>query len=132
ARSALLGGSLEVQRERRSGCPEGDGHGVPIAVSREFVGEKSVGLGGVRDRGFLFNPEPSLFLRQPCQEQAVGLDVFPVGDKAAGYGAAVAAEEPLELLPRKPLLPLGGFQAAPLLGVLVDNRDAAAGLHHAA
>src|SRR5437763_14837791 len=52
ARSALLGGSLEVQSERRSGCLEGDGHGVPIAVSREFVGEKSVGLGGVRDRDF--------------------------------------------------------------------------------
>src|ERR1051326_4878813 len=62
-----------------------------------------------------------LFHREPCQEKAIGLYVFPVGDGDTGDFAAVAAEEPLQLAAGEPALPFGSFQTAPLLGILIDN-----------
>src|SRR5205085_7650458 len=47
--SALLGGSVEVQRNRRRRRAERDSDGVSIAVQRERVGEEVVDLGGVTE-----------------------------------------------------------------------------------
>src|ERR1035437_7036916 len=70
--------------------------------------------------------------RQPRQEQTVRLDVFPVGHEATGNLAAIAPQQAFQFLAREPFLPLRSVQAAPVFGVLIDNRDAPAGLYHAA
>src|ERR1035437_3465362 len=69
---------------------------------------------------------------QPGQKQAVRLDVFPVGHEAAGNLAAIAPQQAFEFLASEPFLPLRSMQAAPVFGVLIDDRDAAAGFYHAA
>ena len=72
-----------------------------------------------------------LLYGEPGEEEAVGLDVFPIRDGAAGDFAAVAAQQVLEFPAGEPLFPLGSFQFAPLIGVLVDDGDPAAGLDDA-
>src|SRR5436190_21290911 len=44
----------------------------------------------------------------------------------------MAAEKALEFFAGEPLLPLGRYQLAPVLCVLIDDRDPAAGLYYAA
>src|SRR5450759_3605716 len=70
--------------------------------------------------------------RQPGQKQPVRLDVFPVGHQAARNLAAIAPQQAFQFLAGEPSLPLRSVQASPVFGVLIDDRDAAAGLYHAA
>jgi hypothetical protein len=73
-----------------------------------------------------------LFDCQPGQEQAVRLDVFPIGDGTAAHFAAVAAEETFQFAAAEPTLPFRGLEASPGFRVLIDNDDPAGGLDDAA
>src|SRR5689334_6890625 len=90
-------------------------------------------MGGVAIRSFTqYIVGRSSLHGEPRQEQAVRLDIFPIGNEAAGHLAADAAQESFELFAREPFFPLGSFEASPLLRIFVDNRDAPAGLDYAA
>src|SRR5215471_20827292 len=69
---------------------------------------------------------------QPGEEETIGLNIFPVGNKAAGHLFTIAAQQVFQFFTVKPLLPFGCVQASPLLGVFVDDDNPAAWLYHPA
>src|SRR4051794_31101843 len=58
----------------------------------------------------VFWAAPRSLLRQPCQEQSIGLHVFPIRYRQARNRPAVPLEQLLQFAPREPLLPIGRLQ----------------------
>ena len=73
-----------------------------------------------------------LFHGEPRQEEAVGLDFFPVGNRAARYRFAMPTQQFFQFTAAEPALPCRRFQSPPGSDVLIDDRDPATGFDYSA
>lgn len=106
--------------------------GVQDGTAARFQQERAATQAAVRQLTEFSAAAAALLHRQPRDEQAVGLHVFPIRNEAAGNLAAVPRQQPFQFLAGEPALPFRRLEAPPLLGIFIDHGDAAPGLHHPA